>query len=105
MPYAKGQSGNPTGRPKVNSEIKALVLKNTVPAVKCILEIMRTAEDDKTRLAAAIEILNRAYGKPSQSVEVSGETRTYVIAVPIKTDMEGIAWESQYNPAQKTLSQ
>lgn len=104
MAYAKGQSGNPSGRPKENPQIKALALESAPDAFRKIIKLSHS-KDEKVALAACTIIIERACGKPSQSVEISGETRTYVIAVPVKTDMEGIAWESQYNPAQKTLSQ
>jgi len=104
MPYVKGQSGNPTGRKKIAPEIRELVDKNTERAIRRICKLI-DSDDERVALSAAVYIADRALGKPSQSVEVTGETRTYVIAVPVKTDMEGIAWESQYNPAQKTLSQ
>lgn len=104
MPFVKGQSGNPTGGKKVPKEIRELARKNTERAFKRICQLI-DSDDERTALAASVYIIDRAYGKPNQSVEVSGETKTYVIAVPINNDMEGVSWETQFNPAQKTLSQ
>lgn len=80
MPFAKGASGNPSGRPKENKEIKELARKHAPEAFKKIISLMQ-GDDAKISLQAAQEVLNRAYGKPAQSVDVSDEGGTIAAAI------------------------
>jgi DUF2075 family protein len=104
MTFSKGQSGNPSGRKRLAPEIKELFLKNTVRAFKRICQLI-DSDDERVALKAAVYVVDRAYGKPTQSMDVSGETKTYVIALPVKTEMEGEEWQKEFNPTQKTLTQ
>jgi len=71
MPFAKGKSGNPGGRPKVVGEVQALARGYTSRAVETLRGIM---EDIKAppaaRIAAAIAILDRGFGRPHQMSEI-----------------------------------
>lgn len=67
MAFAPGQSGNPTGRPKEAAEVKALARTYTTEAVEKLVELMR-GEDKKLARAAAVDILDRAIGKPTQMI-------------------------------------
>lgn len=67
MPFVKGQSGNPGGRPKENNEIKELARAHSVEAFERICEMAQCA-DHKIALPACKEILDRAYGKPAQAI-------------------------------------
>jgi hypothetical protein len=69
-PVQKGKSGNPSGRPKIVTQIKELARAHGGEAFKKILELMRS-DDERVAFAAAQEILNRAYGKPTQAVDVT----------------------------------
>jgi len=71
MAFQPGQSGNPGGRPKEDSEVKALARTAGPEAIEKLLELMR-GDDRRTALAAAQALLDRGFGKPSQSVEMSG---------------------------------
>lgn len=71
MAFQKGQSGNPGGRPKEDAEVKALARDCGPEAVKKLVELMR-GDDRRTALAAAQALLDRGFGKPGQSVELSG---------------------------------
>ena len=68
MPYAKGQSGNPKGRPKQTAEQKSqkeqfqrLLKSSTVEALQSIIQI---ASDryNKDRFNACKYIIDKAYG-------------------------------------------
>ena len=65
VPFQKGQSGNPSGRPKAVAEVVALARKNSVAAMQKVVDLMDD-EDSRVALAAATQVLDRAYGKPKQ---------------------------------------
>lgn len=63
--FAKGTSGNPSGRPKHIAEVVALARKSSVAAMQRMIDLM-DCEDERVALAAATQVLDRAYGKPKQ---------------------------------------
>jgi len=63
-----GFTANPSGRPKVVSEIKELARQHAPAAFERICELI-DSDDERIALAASQEILNRAYGRPVQAVE------------------------------------
>lgn len=75
-PFAKGASGNPGGRAKRTPEeldLIALCKDKTPLALDTIVKIMEKGEVEKNRLAAAQYVIDRAYGKAMQAVEMSGK--------------------------------
>lgn len=72
--FAKGKSGNPGGRPpKTVQELDLIAAckAKTPEALAVITEIMTHGEKEQTRLAAALSIIERAYGKPVQPQDVN----------------------------------
>lgn len=67
MPFVKGQSGNPGGRPKETAEIKALARQYTEEAIRKLADWMRS-ENPKASVAACTALLDRGYGRPTQPV-------------------------------------
>lgn len=63
-----GRSLNPGGRHRDTGEIRELARQHAPVAFKRVCDLVESA-DERTALAAAQEILNRAYGKPMQAVE------------------------------------
>jgi hypothetical protein len=70
--FQKGQSGNPGGRMKMPGEIKDALKEHTPKAIETLVSIMNNARAPaNARIAAANSMLDRAWGKPVQSVNAS----------------------------------
>jgi len=72
---AKGikTGGRQKGTPNKNTaEVKSLPQQYGPEAIDTLVKIMRDSENDTARIAASKEIMDRAYGKAAQAVEVSG---------------------------------
>ena len=67
-PFAKGESGNPGGRPRVEGEIRELARQHTGTALRTLIEIAERGENESARVAAANALLDRGYGKPAVPV-------------------------------------
>ena len=76
-----GKVGKPKGAPKsggrqkgtpnkATREIKAIAQPYGPEAIATLAEIMRHSESEPARVAAANALLDRGYGKPSQTVAV-----------------------------------
>ncbi len=65
--WEKGQSGNPSGRRKVNVELRDLAMLHAVHAISALVECL-SCENPSVRVSAANSILDRGYGKPAQTV-------------------------------------
>lgn len=69
--FVKGQSGNPSGRPKVPEEFRELVRKATIPALQTVISIANdTKAKTADRIRAAEIIIERAYGKATQPIDL-----------------------------------
>lgn len=65
MPWVKGQSGNPGGRPKAEAEVVQLAREASPRAIGRLIELVEHSEP-RTAIAAANSVLDRAFGKPTQ---------------------------------------
>lgn len=70
-PFAKGQSGNPRGRPKVPADVKEAYRAMHPRALERLEELLES-EDEKTALKAAEVVIERVEGKVAQPLEHSG---------------------------------
>jgi len=71
-PFAKGQSGNPSGRKKVPADVIEAAKAHTQTAISTLADICTHGADEKARISAAEALLNRAWGKPTERHELTG---------------------------------
>lgn len=73
MPWAKGQCGNPGGRPKALREVQELARRYTTDAIQTLSDICSNPEaTPSARVAAAEALLDRGWGKAPQKLELEG---------------------------------
>ena len=72
MPFEKGKSGNPGGRPKEVAEVRELAKKHGSAAIERLVELM-ASDNERTAVAACEAVLNRGYGRPAQSMTLTGD--------------------------------
>ena len=77
-PWPPGRSGNPGGRPKAALDIQALARAHTPDAIPALVAALANPSE---RVAAAVALLDRGWGKPIQAIEGSME-QTYVLRAP-----------------------
>jgi hypothetical protein len=86
--WKKGQSGNPAGRPKKLPELRELLAnvlgdeKDGRSAAEAILMALR-AKATKGDVRAAELLLDRAYGKPKQDIDIEANIATVIMPVPV----------------------
>ncbi len=73
--WKKGQSGNPTGlRGRHIGDLSRAARAYAQLALETLVEICRKS-DDRARLVAARELLDRGFGKPLQMIDASIMTK------------------------------
>lgn len=91
MAFKPGQSGNLSGRPKVDFEVRQLAREYGREAIEKLVAIMR-GDNAALAKAASEALLDRGYGKPVQSVGVAHESEPVraitVQLIPMTADNE-----------------
>ena len=78
-------------RNRTTIEIRALAGQYGGEAVARLVDLMRHAENEATRLAAARELLDRGFGKSVQHADVSAKVNTTPRSVREMSDEELLA--------------
>lgn len=82
--WKPGQSGNPKGCPPRVAEAQKLAREYTEEAVRTLANLMANAGDERLRAWCADKLLDRAWGKPKETMELvedvaSGKVRKLTI--------------------------
>lgn len=74
MPFKKGQSGNPKGRPKIPEKVYDIAREHSVEAMMVLVKYMQDPNAEwRARQQAANAILDRAIGKPVQNTKLQDD--------------------------------
>ena len=86
--WKPGQSGNPGGRPRVLRDIQELAQQHTDKAVEALVAAL---DDPRSCVAAASALLDRGYGKPRQTTELTGPNGGPIQTQDVTDDREELA--------------
>jgi hypothetical protein len=77
-PFQPAVSGNPGGHPKLAAEIRELARDQTNAAIRTLVAVMKSGKSDSARVAAALALLDRGWGKPTQAMDATpGESQLF----------------------------
>lgn len=91
-PFLKGQSGNPSGRPKNTPEQNDALaaIRDLAPTAATVLEDIMADPNAPAaaRIRAAVEVLDRTFGKAETPIKVDDDKRDTLS--DIRSDVEKI---------------
>jgi hypothetical protein len=71
MAFKKGQSGNPGGKKPIDPQVKKLLSSKCLWAVKGIIKLAESSEDDGIRLKSFQYLVDRELGKAPQAINLA----------------------------------
>jgi hypothetical protein len=96
MPFEPGQSGNPAGRVKDAGYLRQTARLYAEQAIGVLVSALED-EDTKVRIKAAEVLLDRGWGKPSQTVDLgNADGKPFLAAIehrivdPLNPDPKGV---------------
>ena len=97
--FQRGRSGNPGGRPKLPADIREAFKAKGPKALEVLTRCLQS-DDDRIAMMAAQAILDRGYGRPTQSIDANineDRVRHYAeMAVKDKTTEEWLKGNAAY---------
>jgi hypothetical protein len=90
-PWPPGRSGNPGGRPRAALDIQALARQHTPEAIAALVAALANPRE---RVSAAVALLDRGWGKPTQPLAGDADAAPLVVdfrwadAAPLQSALE-----------------
>ena len=84
--FHRGRSGNPGGRPKLPAEMREMFRAKAPQALEVLTRCLQS-DDDRIAMMAAQAILDRGYGRPTQSIDanINDDPVRYIVELPKKS--------------------
>jgi hypothetical protein len=97
--WKPGESGNKDGRPKAYKDIQELAKVHTPAAIAALV---LSLQDERTRVPAAVALLDRGWGKPSQSLDINSNSTIELHLVAARA-ISATLIEQQSTPTIETI--
>ncbi len=87
--FEPGSSGNAGGRPKEDPALRQLARERSQEALAVLISVMNNKKAaPSARITAASSVLDRGYGRPGNSVELTGKGSAPLLKAEEMSDLE-----------------